>query len=52
MIAEEVDKLKIDLLILGNHKRGMLYEAFIGHTAEKILREIEIPVLIVPLKEK
>lgn len=52
MITEEVRKLNIDLLILGNHKRGLLYEAFIGHTAEKILKEVEIPVLIVPLKEK
>ena len=52
LLKEEVAKLKIDLLILGNHKHGLLYEAFIGHTAEKILKEIDIPILIVPLKEK
>jgi nucleotide-binding universal stress UspA family protein len=49
MILEEVAKLKIDLLIMGSHKHGFLYEAWMGHTSVKVIKEIPIPVLIIPL---
>ncbi len=52
MIQSEVEKLHIDLLIMGNHKHGIIYETFVGHTAYKIIRDIAIPVLIVPLPEE
>jgi nucleotide-binding universal stress UspA family protein len=51
MIEEEIDKLKIDLLVMGSHKHSFLYETFVGNTAMKIVREISIPVMIVPLPE-
>ena len=49
MIEFEVTKLHIDLLILGSHKHNFLYSSFVGHTANRILNDITIPVLIVPL---
>jgi len=49
MIFEEVEKLQIDILILGSHKHSFLYQAFIGHTAVKIIGNISIPIFIVPL---
>lgn len=52
MIEAEVKKLNIDLLILGSHKHGFLYEAFVGNTAVRIIKESSIPVLIVPLPEE
>ena len=51
MIEEEVRKLNIDLLILGNHKHSFLYETLIGNTAMRIIKELPIPVMIVPLPE-
>lgn len=51
MIEAEVKKLNIDLLILGSHKHGFLYETFIGNTAMRIIKELSIPVMIVPLPE-
>ena len=51
MIEAEVKKLNIDLLILGSHKHGFLYETFIGNTAMSIIKELSIPVMIVPLPE-
>ena len=33
MIEGEVNKLNIDLLVLGSHKHGFLYETFVGNTA-------------------
>lgn len=49
MLRNEVVKLNIDLLILGGHKHSFLYEAFIGHTATRIIKDVSIPVLIIPL---
>lgn len=51
MLKEEVKKLKIDLLIMGSHKHGFLYETWIGHTSVKVIKEIPVPVMIVPLPE-
>ncbi len=51
MIEAEVKKLNIDLLILGSHKHGFLYETFIGNTAMHIIKGLSIPVMIVPLPE-
>jgi nucleotide-binding universal stress UspA family protein len=51
MLEKEVKKLNIDLLILGSHKHGFLYEMWVGHTAFKVIKEISIPVLIIPLPD-
>ena len=51
MIRDEVTKLEIDLLILGSRRHSFLYEAFVGHTAVKVIKDIRIPVLIVPLPD-
>lgn len=52
MIEAEAKKLNIDLLILGSHKHSFLYEAFVGNTAVRIIKESSIPVMIVPLPEE
>ncbi len=52
MIQAEVEKLHIDLLIIGSHKHSFLYEAFVGHTAVKMISSISIPLLIVPLPDE
>ncbi len=49
MIEEEDIKLHIDLLIMGSHKHSFLYDTFAVSTANRILRDISIPVFIVPL---
>lgn len=51
MILEEVGRLKIDLLIMGSHKHGFLYETWMGHTSVKVIKEVPIPVLIIPLSQ-
>ena len=52
MILNEVTKLHIDLLIIGSHKHGFLYETFVGHTAVKMIGSLRIPLMIVPLPEE
>jgi nucleotide-binding universal stress UspA family protein len=51
MIEAEVKKLSIDLLVIGSHKHSFLYETFVGNTAVRIIREVKIPVMIIPLPE-
>lgn len=51
MLKAEVKKLNIDLLIMGSHKHGFLYETWIGHTSVKVIKEIPVLVLIVPLTD-
>jgi nucleotide-binding universal stress UspA family protein len=50
-IENEVLKLKIDLLIMGSHKHGFLYDTFVGHTSTKLVKALSIPLFIVPVKD-
>lgn len=52
MLEEEIEKLHIDLIIIGSHEHSFLYELFIGHTSVKLLKRIQIPLMIVPADEK
>lgn len=52
MLEMEIKKLHIDMLIIGNRKHSFLYDMFVGHTANRVIRDISIPVLIVPLPEE
>jgi len=51
MLKEEAEKLHIDLLIMGARHHGLMYQAFVGHTSIKVIKDITIPVLIVPLND-
>ena len=40
------------LLVMGTHSHSVLEKLFLGTVAEKILEKTEIPVYLVPVKEK
>ncbi len=46
-IAKAVEDVSPDLLVLGPHRRQILRDAFIGTTAERTIREVACPVLMV-----
>lgn len=48
MIKEEVKKLKIDLLILGNKKHNFINVLFKGSILDDIMDEVNIPILLIP----
>lgn len=50
-IMEEAKKLKSDLIIAGQHKKSFLYKAFVGSISSEIIKESNIPVLIIPIVE-
>lgn len=48
-VLDESKKLKIDLLIIGSHKHGLLYRAFAEMTTSAVIKKSKIPILVVPL---
>jgi nucleotide-binding universal stress UspA family protein len=51
-ILAEAQKMKADLLIVGSHGFGALYDLVIGSSSRGILKDSEIPVLVVPVKKE
>ncbi len=49
MILEESEKLNIDLLILGRHEHGFLYNLYFNTTSSIIINRTKIPVLVIPV---
>lgn len=47
-VADSVQDVHADLLIIGSHKHGALYHLLFGNTSEQIINKIDIPVLVVP----
>lgn len=48
VILEEIDIIKADLLIIGSLGHGTLYKVFIGSVASGIIKQTDIPILLVP----
>ena len=44
----EIDRLKIDLVIMGSHEPGFLKDLFYGSTTKEVIREAHCPVLVLP----
>ena len=51
-ILETANKLNSDLVVMGDHSKGILAHTFLGSTAERLLRHIRRPVLVVPIPKK
>tara|TARA_R110001592_G_scaffold339875_2_gene627805 strand:- start:4698 stop:5132 length:435 start_codon:yes stop_codon:yes gene_type:complete len=48
-IIKESEKLNVDLIVIGHHKHGFLYNLFMDGTSESLIEQSSIPVLTVPL---
>ena len=51
-ILKEADNLKIDLIILGSHGHGALYNLLLGSVTQGVLKNAKVPVLIVPTHKR
>ena len=47
MILESLSEISPDLLVMGNHHHGALYNFLVGSVGEEILKEAETPILLV-----
>lgn len=50
ILEKEIDKLGIDMVVIGSHKHGFFYEALVGDTSTRLIKNVDIPVTIIPLK--
>lgn len=49
LIIEEIKKLSIDLLVIGNKKKGFFQEVFLGSVTNDLIKEVAIPIFLIPL---
>ncbi|WP_066632404.1 universal stress protein [Labilibacter marinus] len=48
ILTAEIEKLNIDLVVIGHHKHGFVHKAFFGRTDVSLIEHVNIPVLVVP----
>jgi nucleotide-binding universal stress UspA family protein len=51
-ILREAARLDADMIIVGSHGHGAMYQLLMGSVSEEILRHAECPVLIVPTHKR
>jgi nucleotide-binding universal stress UspA family protein len=49
-ILNEARRLKADLIVMGSHGHGRLYDALVGSICQGVLRKATVPVLVVPAR--
>ncbi len=50
-ILSKADELNCDVIVMGTHGKGIIRHTFLGSVAQKVLRRVRKPVLIIPLPE-
>ena len=49
-ILTEAERLDAELVVIGSHGHGMMFDALVGSISAGVLRKSTIPVLVVPVK--
>ena len=47
-ILEEASDLEVDMIVVGTHGRGAMYQLLMGSVSEAVLHKSRFPVLVVP----
>jgi nucleotide-binding universal stress UspA family protein len=47
-ILDEAIRLEADLIIIGSHGHGKLYELLVGSVTEGVIQNAECPVMVIP----
>ncbi len=51
-ILKEASDLDVDMIVVGTHGRGAMYQLLVGSVSEGVLRRSEYPILVVPTHER
>ena len=51
-ILKEVSKLDVEMIIVGSHGRGAMYQLLMGSVCEGVIRKSKCPILVVPTHER
>ncbi len=49
-ILKQVERLGAELIVVGSHGHGMMFDALVGSVSAGILRKSTVPVLVVPVR--
>lgn len=49
-ILREAERLDAELIVVGSHGHGMMFDAMVGSVSAGVLRKSTIPVLVVPVR--
>jgi nucleotide-binding universal stress UspA family protein len=47
-LLEECEKVQADMIIVGSHRHGAIYELLVGSITASVLKRAKCPVLVVP----
>ena len=50
-MLKEADSLEAELIVLGTHGHGAVYDVLIGSYSAGIIRKSKLPVLVVPVRD-
>jgi nucleotide-binding universal stress UspA family protein len=50
-VFNEAKRFEADMLIVGSHGFGAIYDLLIGSISRGILKDTDIPVLVVPIRD-
>jgi nucleotide-binding universal stress UspA family protein len=48
ILMEQVEVLDVRMIIVGSHSHGNIYNLVCGSTTSKLLKQLNIPILIIP----
>jgi len=51
-MLNEASKLDVDMIVVGSHGRGAMYQLLVGSVSEGVLHGSEYPILVVPTHER
>jgi nucleotide-binding universal stress UspA family protein len=47
-ILKEASDLEVDMIVVGSHGRGAMYQLLVGSVSEAVLHKSRFPILVVP----
>ena len=51
-ILKEASDLDVDMIVVGSHGRGAMYQLLVGSVSEGVLHKSRIPVLVIPTHKR
>ena len=51
-ILEEASDLEVDMIVVGTHGRGAMYQLLMGSVSEAVLHKSRFPVLVIPTHKR
>ena len=52
VILNQASKLNVDMIVVGSHGRGMVYQLLVGSVSEELLHKSEYPILVIPTHKR